>query len=473
MCFFAIRGWFRRVKRHWTTDQPNPKERLNEAPIEATETLPCQPPSHDILSDKRLLLATPKGNNESDSTARLEELPLHVIVLISNHLPDTCRMSLALTCHSLSRALFNHDEQPQITVLKSSEESGPSLKLENMPLDLIFLVANYLTEVSQLTLALTCRSLYSVYCNYKQPRLATRGDREEFLQLLEKDVANLYFCYDCVQLHPWSHTWDPWGEKEFELETCANSARHTVSFGDSGTLMYHHARLFVSRHLYGTEHGLPLSKLEDQQTKISQNGVRVHKTRSARIIDNELFVLATYRIDHPQGKQQKLRRFMDKSGHSICHHVKTTPRLLGQWTVKELKRHTFDVPFTACEDTTSSCPMCLTDYTISITWRGKTQGWIIDTRVYKLLGSCRSPYQWEWRSASEVCRFNEPRSLHYRAGIVRRRWIEVDGVETNVLEGEFVGSPKNLDRCIPGIRRCPWNTYDHSNHDCATYGLRD
>lgn len=186
MCFFAIRGWFRRVKRSWTSDKSSPRGKLNERPLEVNKALPCQPPSHDIFDDKCLLLATPKGSDESYSTARLEKLPLHVIVLISNYLTDTCRMSFALTCHSLYRALFNHDEQPQITILKSSEESDSGLKLENMPLDLIFLVRNYLTEVSRLSFALTCRSLYSAYFNNKQPRLAIRGDREEFLQLLER-----------------------------------------------------------------------------------------------------------------------------------------------------------------------------------------------------------------------------------------------------------------------------------------------
>lgn len=116
MCFFAIRGWLRRVKRSWTADKSSPRGKLDEIPLEANKALPCQPPSHDIFGDKRLLLATPKGSNESDSTARLEELPLHVIVLISNHLTDTCRMSFALTCHSLYRALLNNDEQLQLVI---------------------------------------------------------------------------------------------------------------------------------------------------------------------------------------------------------------------------------------------------------------------------------------------------------------------------------------------------------------------
>lgn len=68
--------------------------------------------------------------------------------------------------------------------------------------------------------------------------------------------------------------------------------------------MFHHARLFVNRHLYGTEHGLPVSKLEDQQTDLGQNGVCMQTTRTARIIDGELFLLVTYRIHDSQGNSR-------------------------------------------------------------------------------------------------------------------------------------------------------------------------
>ncbi|KAH7127943.1 hypothetical protein B0J13DRAFT_530626 [Dactylonectria estremocensis] len=375
MCFYAIRGWFRRVKRYWVTKRRDPR-------------------------------------------GKLEKIPHELVTQIGSQLTDASRLSFALTCRPIFDTFFNED---------------------------------------------------------KQPRLATRKDREEFLQLLEKDVANLYFCYDCAVLHPWTYRFGV-TYPLFVNRACANSYRHEILLHGYEHLMFYPARLFINRHLHGPSHGLPLSKLEGRWKSNSPNGVRMQVARRARILDGELFVWVSYTFNDTQGQGGNLRRLFEQTDVSICAHVHTTggyrfPQ--GKCVVEGLKRPSLEVPFIPCENTTESCPKCLTDYSFKVIRQSKKLGWTVTIDIFKQLGSCRSPFDWKWRCLSERGGLNEPRSLHYKAGVVRERWAMAEGMEKS--EAKFVDLPDREIAFIPGMRRCPWNSYTchRDDHNCATYGLDD
>ncbi|KAH7176931.1 hypothetical protein EDB81DRAFT_752247 [Dactylonectria macrodidyma] len=424
MRIFDIRGWFCRFRRHWNY------QRLDSRLENIIEICEATGPSDSDWE-----------TYDSTSTSEYE----------SEHSGPT-----------------GHTQSP-------GKRFNPEAKLDRMPREILIMISNRLTDASRMTFALTCRPIYQVYFEAdRHPPLATRKDREEFLQLLEKDISNLYFCHSCTLLHSWSTQWGISGSSQWSFQPCLDWNCHQIRLYGLEELEFSSARLFMNYHLYGPAHGLPLSKLERRWNTKSSNGVQMQVVRRGRIIHDELFVLVTYIIKSSQGKGGSLRRFMEQSDISICNHVHATDdsSILYNWKAGKLIRHSLDVPLVPCETTTESCPMCLTDYSVKITMLEQGKGWTVALDVFKQLGGCRSPYDWKWRSASEISLVNEPRSINNQAGIVRNPWAAAEGMKRT--EATFVGRPNNMKYFILGMRRCPWNSFcERGRHDCATYGLAD
>lgn len=348
-------------------------------------------------------------------------------------------------------------------------------------LEIILCILEQASPASRVAFALTCREWWNGLRNHTAKSgfldLPTRRDREEFLQLLEKDVGGLYFCHDCVQLHPWSRRWIIGRNLRNDSRACANETRHAVQLSFHGMLLFHHARLLMNRQLYGWSHGREMMDL-DRKRSIggTPRGVRAKRTLVGRVLDGELFVKTTLNISHVKGKEQKLRRFIDSWHLPLCLHVRGGPTSRSGKVIPEIGKGTLAVPFVACENAAGACPWCFMDYTVTIAKDDGKKGWTIDIDVYRLLGSCRSPFDWHWRVAGEIeeLQWNEPRSLFHPPGYVRDRWNEGNGLKTPGLKrGSFVAAVGGPSAHIPAPRRCPWGTKHPASHDCATYGLED
>ncbi|KAH8734512.1 hypothetical protein BGZ61DRAFT_473242 [Ilyonectria robusta] len=423
MLALDVRGWFRRLKRHWT---------------------------YQRFDADREMYSVGEGCGSAESDWETY---------------DSTSTSEYESAHSGS---IGHTQS-------SGKRFNPESKLDRMPMEILIMIDDHLTNASRMAFALTCRSIYPVHFDANKypplyPSLVTRKDREEFLQLLEKDVANLFFCHTCTVLHSWSTNWGISGSARLSYKPCKDWNYQQVTLCGIDQLKFCAARLFINCHLYGPAHGLPLSKLERQSNTTSPSGVHMQVVRRGRILEDELFILVTYTIKGSQGRGGSLRRFMEQSDITICNHVHATDdsSTLYDWKAGKLRSHSLDVPLVPCETTTESCPMCLTDYSVQITRLEQGQGWTVVLDVYKQLGGCRSPYDWKWRCASERSFMNEPRSINNQAGVVRNRWATADGMKRSVAK--FVGRPNNMKYFIVGIRRCPWNSFcKRGSHDCAKY----
>jgi hypothetical protein len=324
----------------------------------------------------------------------------------------------------------------------------PSLGHVAFPPEIIFMIMAYLNKTSIMSLSLTCRTLFRI-C-FPQSLELSRLEKEDFLLLLEKDVAHLYFCHHCVKLHRWSTSWFHTRNFEVLIDLCfAMRCREESCFSNSSTyrLPYPSARVVMNRHFYGAAHGVPASKLDGRGTKTDiKFGVKVCGTTYARIIDDQLILLSVLTISQSQGDAKLLREFIDQRGPIVCHHLHTAT-----WSKRS---HIHRVPeivmnnslpdyFISCSPSIKSCIICMTDYCIDISWHGRRKGWIIKIVTYRQLGAVRSPFHWTWSSilyglSQDGQRWLDP--SRYRPGFLRHMWSKADDV---LLEpgGEWVGEP--------------------------------
>jgi hypothetical protein len=323
-----------------------------------------------------------------------------------------------------------------------------------LPPEIILIITSHLKNSSITSLALTCRALHSL-CFPGQPLLDI-AEKEELLLLLEKDVATLYFCHQCVKLHRWHSRWSrsitPWYE---ERERCKRS--YHLFLGSPLDVRYYYARLVMNRHFYGSTHGPPAHILGDRAfSHRHTDGVVESVSKHARIVDDQLLMLSVRSMSHSRGDSTALRRHIDSLHvpHSVCTHLTLFEGLPDYAPIQlpELaKDKTPPTLFLPCDRTFRSCTLCLTDYCINISWQGEKKGYVVEVSIYSQLGDCRSPFDWSWHTLSTMRTDEEPRTafpLEYRPGCVRDRWNKADGIASGP-HGEWVE--------IPGLvraRRC-------------------
>lgn len=362
-------------------------------------------------------------------------------------------------------------------------DCDPRGSLHKLPPELILHILDFLPPGSHVCVAITCRPFYELL-GPRFPHPQTNGLREEFLQLLERDKPGWYFCFGCVQLHPWDHERPSFAQRWPEV--CADFVVPNPMLGIASCepVGYSDARLVMRRHHLGPEYGLPPTQLEQDLSvrKRTESGVRIEFKRTARIINDELFLLTEGEFWHPRGDTYGVQHHLESN--KLCNHISMKPRsrqdspFLNE--VHELTRNP-GIEYQPCKGVSASCPWCLTDYTVSITWakRGAMCGWVVDTRAYHQLGPCESPFEWKWRAMSERSFFNEPRCRRYPPGVVKALWHSAD-LAHETTEGaprpeedqpcdRFIG-PLRGATPIMGDRRCRWYTPNHNNHNCTTVG---
>jgi hypothetical protein len=251
------------------------------------------------------------------------------------------------------------------------------------PTEIILMIASHLSNVSTMSLALTCRTLYSI-C-FSNHLVLDMKAKEELLLLLEKDVASLNFCHFCVMLHRWHGRWSksipPWYTERVPCKKDWDSCKLLPSIW---RIPYYHARLVMNRHFYGPTHGPPLHILTQAESFRDLNGVNRRYSHSARIIDNQLFVFSLLSVSHPQGDWVSLRRSINFRGPEVCEHLtlaKLHPRFIPMQVPEVAEEKRGPSPFLLCHQSLGSCTFCMTDCSIRISWQGTRKGYIIEVSV--------------------------------------------------------------------------------------------
>jgi len=134
-------------------------------------------------------------------------------------------------------------------------------------------------------------------------RLGT-SNLEGFLLLLEKDSCPQrpahHYRHTCIRLHTFDPAYESPGISSIRRTLGANDCRSNRLCLDNVdlTISYPHARLIMNEHLYGTQHGLPLSTL-DTTYQTGHYEPRWEQKWLARVIDDKLLLqLMTVQYPH-------------------------------------------------------------------------------------------------------------------------------------------------------------------------------
>ncbi|KAK6220753.1 hypothetical protein LQW54_001945 [Pestalotiopsis sp. IQ-011] len=285
----------------------------------------------------------------------------------------------------------------QVTSKLLGKTPGPTepFPLESVPVDVLFMITDFLDPVAYMSLAMTCKPFY--YLLHNRDKLDD-VDRQAFVEQLERDLgAEKWYCHFCHKLHPFQPDWTPTGRemwpdaqrKQNGIISYRTPCRYerlgnvgmTFQRNSCGgrynyyNLGWHHARLVMNRHLFGSPHGLPLSNLRrcfaDPDNRITPSFIQ---DWSARIIQDELILRGVHiwfvreRPPGPDGRKRGGRPF-HRDFYHLCPHIvaaHTTPGPhAGLGVVSQLLLwRTLD--FFECRNVLRSCDKCLTDYTVTV-----------------------------------------------------------------------------------------------------------
>ncbi|KAM0244649.1 hypothetical protein ACHAQJ_010738 [Trichoderma viride] len=316
------------------------------------------------------------------------------------------------------------------------------------PSDVLLLIGDYLDAPELLSFKLACRSTYALFPQtYKTMR---PGQKKRFLPLIEKDPLGkgTVYCPSCNKLHPFQESSGPHsesevtGERQRKLARCMS--RHRFSpLGNHFGLSYAHARLAVNRHLYGSEHGVPLSNLCVEHSEF-RDMATIQCSTSAKMMDDELFLQRTYAFTVAEAHVAEFRKCTGARDFKLCEHTSffSGSTAFRQY-IPELQRKpkNGDDGLVPCREAPGSCGLCLMDYDITIE-PCADESWRVVIRAIHQLGSCRSPDDWKWARFTEACRPhlyfpNRPnrRGSTYGPGTVQKRWADDETEACAVLDG--------------------------------------
>lgn len=315
--------------------------------------------------------------------------------------------------------------------LSKHHRSKPAVSLPHLPIELVLMICNHLKmdPVSSCSLAITCRSLFSILIHHERFPSLDKEHKNTFLCLLEGDIGNKYYlCGSCTRLHRFEKSWGPTSPDSHRRCQTIYAAGHVPRYD----LDYHHVRLVMNHYRSGGATGIPLKNLNQTVFTTKSPTARYsgiwRQDWSARIISNQLFLSARHTFQSRD--EREFRQTLDSGSGRICSHIGTAPPRTGEPSPLPLD----PLPLRpgkleACWKLPGSCRRCLTDYILTIEtpqacakqlWRGK---WRISITTYHQVGDGTSLWDWN-RLAFRNWPYAHPKRdpEEYPPGIFKETW---------------------------------------------------
>jgi len=331
---------------------------------------------------------------------------------------------------------------------KLSAQKGCTLRL--VPTEIVDLILEHLPPESVVAFALTCRALYGKH--FPKPTEISVASKERLLQLIERDLLNLYFCYGCIRLHPWRPKFQNiYFCREFP-GGCGESIDCPCPLPFQIGHVYSWARLVMNRHFYGLTHGPDLKKILVLQRIFyfrfnAYSRIKVHW--DTKVIENKLYLHGTMVFKfHPKRRPTKKAVSPEAPKPSqlfirccalslVCRHLRTVH---SSDSVEDGNGASHPLSPGINSLHVRSCPKCYTDCQMRLTSPSRRGCWGIKISTWHRLGACRSPHEEEWRCLVGPTPDGVPvRKNSCGPGAVYGAWMEgCPGSADQVKMAEFI-----------------------------------
>ncbi|PQE27138.1 Cyclin-like F-box protein [Rutstroemia sp. NJR-2017a WRK4] len=308
-------------------------------------------------------------------------------------------MSLLWHWRSLERTTGGHPKHAHTSYPDSEADTNTnSLRLSDLPPELIIIIASFLPTQSAACLSLCSRAMSQILGSdaWRCLKIQSPGVRATFLSDLSKDLPQYFVCYLCVQLHTTSAVQWPRSSpktltrclrKELALKHCSQSGIY---------LRFPHIQLVMNRHYLGPSHGFPLEAF--QTTEVIESDIFrniVLLSVEAQIVSDELLMRSQQWVLLPHNRRDKLvtRRLF----HHLCHHIWALGRRENNLpTLIKSRLDLLDEQGQCCTST-GQCLKCPMDFVLDVVDLGE-RGIAGCLTRWTNLGAGLHPEDPKWRS---------------------------------------------------------------------------
>lgn len=322
----------------------------------------------------------------------------------------------------------------------SAEQHEYEPRLLQLPVELILSITDFLPAEDAAVLSLTCKCLFQTLSSQLLHSLAA-APREELLLRLERDLgASHFYCSYCSKLHCFLSLPGCRELRMPESDRCTGMVFQPSNY--QYWLPYYHGRLVMNRHFYGAPSGLPLETLSAVVLGLCAD---YHWRRGApwwtaeftgAIIQDELVLHAKHVLESTS--LNALWVHVEEQYHCICHHLETYNWTMYRSCQQKTRKDSSHRSAQAVQYGSGSCSECPTDYTVEVT---KTEAQDrtshkITVYSYHLMGSFRSHHDRNWRGMTDQSMDGENEAiisgtyvpgdwdqLKVPPGFVRKKWL--------------------------------------------------
>lgn len=374
-----------------------------------------------------------------------------------DRIPRTALISVSAT---QSRLFMEMCGRRFLRLLGPGRSSQARSLLLQLPVELLLDISDLLPPQAAVAFALTCTSLFGTLF----PKNRLHPDQVgELLKLLERDLSKqLFYCQRCNILHHFSPSWGP-GRQDSFAAPCKPKVEvpdtFQLDFRFARLAMNKHllgggikleqltctfpaycrgwytsftARVIQDELYLSVLHTLSLDRTgfdNRHELEHSHHGICNHVTTHRPRIRFNLY--------RPPRGTAAYRQWLQEGAFNAVPQRTRIPALAPR------KLPSYSYALTECRDAQGFCPVCLTDYSITTNQKkssdvsnGTTkETWSIVIVAYHQLGPCRSQSDWKWLTYAtqlpDFCRKKDmdasllgkrQKNGPYAPGSVQARW---------------------------------------------------
>lgn len=278
--------------------------------------------------------------------------------------------------------------------------TSPALKqtsnIRDLPVELLLMIAKYLSSASQASLALTCRYMYGVLGDHAFTLLRrSKLHTADFLRFFERHHPYVVMCEKCAKYHRWQFQYDLLHAYTTKpLVICPKSEEYGKIKLRFSAVTWWHVHLIMRAHRCGRRFGMSVNTMW-------YCSVHYHEV-AGYIWQGELLLesVDTYRRGWEQ-LQWDVQELWEIQSPTHCEHFDhwrvPPPPKIDLRTIPRLSEHDRIQTY---EMSSWSCEVCPSDYDASYSARPavgyQKAHWLFVLKRYTRVGRCESPRDASW-----------------------------------------------------------------------------